>query len=41
MTVAAKLMRDNSIGSLIVVQEDQVLGIVTERDLVHRVLAFM
>ena len=40
-TVAAKLMRDQSIGSLIVVHEDEVLGIVTERDLVHRVLASM
>lgn len=41
VTVAAKLMRDKSVGSLIVVHEDQVLGIVTERDLVHRVLASM
>ena len=41
VTVAAKLMRDQSIGSLIVVHEDDVLGIVTERALVHRVLASM
>ncbi len=34
-------MRDQSIGFLIVVHEDEVLGIVTERDLVHRVLASM
>ncbi len=41
VTIAVKLMRDQSIGFLIVVQEGQVLGIVTERDLVHRVLASM
>jgi len=39
VTFAAKLMRKKCIGSLIVVREKQVLGIVTERDLVHRVLA--
>lgn len=39
VTFAAKLMREKCIGSLIVVREKQVLGIVTERDLVHRVLA--
>ena len=36
---AAKLMRDKNIGSVIVVEKQKVLGIVTERDLVRRVLA--
>jgi CBS domain-containing protein len=36
---AAKLMRDKNIGSVIVVEKRKVLGIVTERDLVRRVLA--
>lgn len=36
---AAKLMRDNKVGSVIVVEKLNVLGIVTERDLVRRVLA--
>lgn len=36
---AAKLMREKKIGSLICVDRDKVLGIVTERDLVRRVLA--
>lgn len=39
VSVAAKLMRDKVIGSLIVVRDDNVIGIVTERDLVYRVLA--
>lgn len=39
ITEAAKLMRDNKIGSVIVVEKQKVLGIVTERDLVRRVLA--
>ena len=36
---AAKLMRDNKVGSVIVVEKLKVLGIITERDLVRRVLA--
>ena len=36
---AAKLMRDKKVGSVIVVKKQKVLGIVTERDLVRRVLA--
>lgn len=36
---AAKLMRDNEIGSVIVVEEEEVKGIVTERDIVRRVVA--
>jgi len=36
---AAKQMREKKIGSIIVVQKGKVLGIVTERDLVRRVLA--
>ena len=36
---AAKLMRDNKVGSVIVVEKRKVLGIVTERDFVRRVVA--
>ena len=36
---AALLMRDKKIGSLICVDKDKVLGIVTERDMVRRVIA--
>ena len=35
----ARLMRDKSISSVILVKGDQAVGIVTERDLVRRVLA--
>jgi len=35
----ARLMRDKSISSVILVKDDKALGIVTERDLVRRVLA--
>jgi len=35
----AKLMQENSIGSVILVKDDKPIGIVTERDLVRRVLA--
>jgi CBS domain-containing protein len=35
----AKLMQENSIGSVILVKNDKPIGIVTERDLVRRVLA--
>jgi CBS domain-containing protein len=36
---AAKLMREHEIGSLIVVEEKAVKGIVTERDIVRRAVA--
>jgi CBS domain-containing protein len=36
---AAKKMRDSKIGSIVVTKNSQVVGIVTERDLVRRVLA--
>lgn len=36
---AAALMRDRAVGSLVVCDHDRVLGLVTERDLVRRVLA--
>jgi CBS domain-containing protein len=39
ITEAAILMRDNKIGSVIVVEKQKVVGIVTERDLVRRGLA--
>ena len=35
----AKLMQEHSIGSVILVKDDKPVGIVTERDLVQRVLA--
>ena len=35
----ARLMRDKGIGSVIVVEGGKPVGIVTERDLVHRVMA--
>jgi signal-transduction protein with cAMP-binding, CBS, and nucleotidyltransferase domain len=37
--VIARLMRDRKIGSVILAQDGKPLGIVTERDLVHRVMA--
>ena len=36
---AAKTMRDKKIGSIICVDKEKVLGIITERDLVRRVMA--
>ena len=35
----ARLMRDKGIGSVVVVENGKPVGIVTERDLVHRVMA--
>jgi len=35
----ARLMRDKGIGSVVVVDNSKPVGIVTERDLVHRVMA--
>ena len=35
----ARIMRDNKIGSLIIVEDGKPIAIVTERDLVHRLLA--
>jgi CBS domain-containing protein len=35
----ARLMRERSIGSVVLVRENRPVGIVTERDLVHRVMA--
>ncbi|HEX9914236.1 MAG TPA: CBS domain-containing protein [Candidatus Bathyarchaeia archaeon] len=35
----ARLMRDKGIGSVVVVEDGKPIGIVTERDLVHRVMA--
>ena len=37
--VAAKLMSDKEIGSLVVLEEKKVRGIVTEKDLIRRVLS--
>jgi len=34
----ARLIRDRGIGSVVLVKDDQAVGIVTERDLVRRVL---
>lgn len=36
---AAKLMRDRKIGSVVLVENGKPIGVVTERDLVHRVMA--
>jgi CBS domain-containing protein len=36
---AAGLMRDEDVGAVIVVEDDRVLGVVTDRDLVVRVMA--
>ncbi len=36
---AAKVMNDNEIGSLIVVEEDKAVGILTERDLLKKIVA--
>jgi len=35
----SRLMRDRGIGSVVVVEDGKPVGIVTERDLVHRVMA--
>lgn len=35
----ARLMKDRGIGSVVVVQNGKPVGVVTERDLVHRVMA--
>lgn len=35
----ARLMRDRKIGSVVLVKKGKPVGIVTERDLVHRVMA--
>ena len=39
VTQAASLMRDNGIGALIVMQSDELLGIVTDRDITIRIVA--
>jgi CBS domain-containing protein len=39
VTQAASLMRDNGIGALIVMQNDELLGIVTDRDITIRIVA--
>lgn len=36
---AAKKMKDNEVGCILVAKENKVLGIITERDMVRRVLA--
>jgi CBS domain-containing protein len=36
---AAELMRDRDIGDIIVMEQNQVMGIVTDRDIVVRVVA--
>src|SRR5262245_41909799 len=36
---AARIMRDNDIGDVVVLDEDRLYGIVTDRDIVIRVLA--
>jgi signal-transduction protein with cAMP-binding, CBS, and nucleotidyltransferase domain len=35
----ARMMKSNSVGSIIIVQEDKATGIITERDLVHKVVS--
>ncbi|HUK57128.1 MAG TPA: CBS domain-containing protein [Nitrospiria bacterium] len=35
----ADLMKKNGVGSLLVKEEDQILGIITETDIVHKVVA--
>lgn len=39
VTTAAKEMRANAVGSVLVVEEDRLVGIFTERDLMNRVVA--
>lgn len=36
---AAKLMKNERVGSLLVIQNERIVGIITERDIVYRVLA--
>lgn len=36
---AAKMMKDERVGALLVMNEDWVIGVLTERDIVYRVLA--
>jgi len=38
-SAAAELMRDRSVGSIVVVEDEAPIGVVTDRDLVTRVLA--
>jgi CBS domain-containing protein len=39
LELAAQLMRDHSIGDVLVTEDDQVLGILTDRDIVVRAIA--
>jgi CBS domain-containing protein len=39
VTEAAKLMKDNSIGSVVVIEDDEVVGILTERDFLNKIVA--
>ncbi len=39
LTEAAKIMRKHDIGSIVVVEGKAAIGIITERDIVHKVLA--
>jgi CBS domain-containing protein len=39
MAEAAKLMKKNRIGSLVVVEGDRPVGIITERDLAYKIIA--
>lgn len=36
---AAELMRDRNVGSIVIVEDDEPIGVVTDRDLVTRVMA--
>ena len=36
---AAKVMKENSIGSVVIIENDKAVGIVTERDLVRKAVA--
>ncbi len=39
MAEAAKLMRKNRIGCLVVVEKDKLVGIITERDIAYKIVA--
>ncbi len=39
MAEAAKLMRKNRIGCLVVVERDKLVGIITERDIAYKIVA--
>jgi CBS domain-containing protein len=39
VTEAAKLMKDNSVGCVVVIEGDEVVGIVTERDFLNKIVA--